>query len=106
MFASRSTLEETKNALVKDLQGVVGDADKLLNQVVNSTTEEFAATRSKLESTYTDARHRLHDARIAASNSACHAADLTHKYVAENPWTAVGMIAAVGLIVGILGSRR
>lgn len=106
MFSSHNTLEDNKNALVKDLKGVVGDADKLLNQVVNSTTEEFAAARSKMENTLCAARTRLHDARMAVSDQACHAADATHKYVHENPWKAVGLIAAVGLFIGILSSRR
>ena len=48
MFSGHKTLEDNKNALVKDLKGVVGDADKLLNQLVNSTTEEFASARSKM----------------------------------------------------------
>lgn len=106
MFTNRNTIEETRNALVKDLKGVVGDADKLLNQVVNSTTEEFAAARSKMESTFNDARIRLHDARVVVSDKACHAADATQKYVHENPWKTVGLIAAVGLFIGILSSRR
>ena len=47
MFGGHKTLEDNKNALVKDLKGVVGDADKLLNQLVNSTSDEYANARSK-----------------------------------------------------------
>lgn len=106
IFTSHNSIEDNKNALVKELKSVVGDADKLLNQVVNSTTEEFAAARSKMESTFYDARTRLHDARVVVSDKACFAADATQRYVHENPWKSVGLIAAVGLIVGILSSRR
>ncbi len=106
MFSGHKTLEDNKNALVKDLKGVVGDADKLLNQLVNSTTEEFASARSKIESTLSDTRVRLHDARVAVSEKACFAADVTQKYVHENPWKTVGLIAGFGLIIGILSSRR
>ncbi len=106
MFSGHKTLEDNKNALVKDLKGVVGDADKLLDQLVNSTTEEFASARSKMESTLADTRTRLHDARMAVADKACFAADATQKYVHENPWKTVGLIAGVSLIVGILSSRR
>lgn len=106
MFGGHNSLEENKNALVKDLKGVVGDADKLLNQLVNSTTEEFANARSKIETSLSDTRARLHDARMAVSEKACFAADVTQKYVYENPWKTVGLIAGVGLIIGIMSSRR
>ena len=106
MFSGHNTLEDNKNALVKDLKGVVGDADKLLNQLVNSTSEEFASARSKMETALSDTRVRLHDARMAVSEKACVAADATQKYVHENPWKTVGLIAGLGLVIGILSSRR
>lgn len=106
MFGGHKTLEDNKNALVKDLKGVVGDADKLLNQLVNSTSEEFSGARSKIETTLADTRAKLHDTRLAVSDKACFAADATQKYVHENPWKTVGLIAGFGLIIGILSSRR
>lgn len=106
LFSGRDTLEGSKDVLVKDLKRVVGDADRLLNQMANSTSEEFSAARSKIESTLSDARSLLHDARIAVSEKAGYAADATQKYVSENPWKTVGAIAAVGLIIGILNRRH
>lgn len=106
IFSGDKTLEDNKNALIKDLKGVVGDADKLLNQLVNSSAEEFASARSKMETALSETRTRLHDARIAVSDKACFAADATQKYVSENPWKTVGLIAGFGLIIGILSSRR
>jgi len=101
-----SALENSKNALVKDLKVVVGDANALLNEVINSTSEEFAAARTKIEARLGDARSRLRDARISVAESACHAANATGKYVEENPWKTVGLTAAVAMIIGILSSRR
>ena len=106
MFGGHKTLEDNKNALVKDLKGVVGDADKLLNQLVNSTNEEFSSARSTLESALAVTRAKLHDARLAASDKACCAAQGAQKYVYDNPWKTVGLIAGFGLIIGILSSRR
>ena len=106
MFGGHKTLEDNKNALVKDLKGVVGDADKLLNQLVNSTSEEFSSARSTFESALSDTRTKLHDARIAVSDKACYAAEATQKYVYDNPWKTLGLVAGFGLIIGILSSRR
>jgi ElaB/YqjD/DUF883 family membrane-anchored ribosome-binding protein len=106
IFSGDKTLEDNKNALIKDLKGVVGDADKLLHQLVNSSTEEFSSARSKIESALSDSRAKLHDAGMAVSNKACLAADASKKYVVENPWKTVGLIAGFGLIIGILSQRR
>lgn len=104
---TRSTaLNDSKIALMKDLKVVVGDANELLNQVVNSTSEEFAAARTKLDARLGDARSRLHDARISVGESACHAANAANKYVGENPWKTVGLVTAAAMILGVLASRR
>lgn len=106
MSTNPGNLQDSKNALVTDLKAVVGDANRLLSQVANSTSAEIAAARNKVETKMNEARVRLHDARIAATEQACQAADATQKYVSENPWKVVGMIAALGAIIGILNSRR
>jgi ElaB/YqjD/DUF883 family membrane-anchored ribosome-binding protein len=35
-----------------------------------------------------------------------HAAQATDRYVKENAWTAIGVSAGIGLIIGILVGRR
>jgi ElaB/YqjD/DUF883 family membrane-anchored ribosome-binding protein len=35
-----------------------------------------------------------------------HASEATDEYVRENPWAAIGVAAAVGIIIGFVASRR
>lgn len=104
--ASHGTVEGMKEKLVKDLKGVVADADDLLKDVVNSSAEEFAAARTKIEAKLREAKSRLDDARLAVTEKAKGAADATDEYVRENPWTALGVAVAAGFIIGFLLSRR
>lgn len=106
LITTRGTVESSKKALENDLKAVVSDAGKLLNEVANSTVEEFAAARMRVEARYDAARASLHDARIAATDRAKYAADATQQYVSDHPWKTFGVIAAVGLIIGVLSSRR
>lgn len=106
LFETRGAVEVKKDKLVKDLKGVVVDTDELLRQVVNSTAEEFIATRARIEMQLRDARSRIDAARIAVARKACDAADSTQEYVRENPWKAFGIPAVAGLIVFLLLSRR
>jgi len=105
--AIHDTVEGIKEKLVNDLRGVRADIDDLLKDVANSTTEEIAAARAKIEGTLGEATSRLADARIAVTEKAKGAADATHAYVRENPWKVFGVAAAAaGFIIGFLLSRR
>lgn len=106
LFESRGAVEIKKDRLVKDIKGVVVDTDELLQQVVNSTAEEFFAARAKIERQLREARSRLDAARIAVARKAVDAADATQEYVSENPWKAIGIPAAAALVVYLLLNRR
>ncbi|WP_246265333.1 DUF883 family protein [Aromatoleum diolicum] len=100
------SVEDMKDKLVRDLKSVGSDADGLLKEVANSTAEEFAAVRTKIEGKLVEARSRLDSSRLAVTEKARHTADVTHEYVVENPWKVLGLAAAAGIIIGILMSRR
>ncbi len=106
LITRHGNLEGTKDKLVKDLRTVVDDADYLLQEVANSTAEEFAAARTRIGVKLTEARSRLDEARIAVTDRARHTADATHEYMMDNPWKVVGLAAVIGLIIGVIASRR
>lgn len=106
MNAGHGAVEARKEKLVKDLKGVVGDADDLMREVASSTAGELAAARTKIEGKLDEAKSRLGDARIAVTEKARVAADATNEYVRENPWKILGVAAAAGLVIGFLLSRR
>jgi len=104
--ASQGTVEGMKEKLVRDLKSVASDGDNLVKEVANSTAEEIAAARTKIEGKLGEAKSKLDNARIAAAERARGAADATQEFVRENPWKALGVAAAAGLIIGFLLSRR
>ena len=104
--ATHEDFEGKKAKLVSDLKRVVVDAEELLHEVASYTAEEFAAARAKLEANLARAVSRLDEARIAAGQRARNAADATRECVRDNPWQALGIAAAVGLIAGCLIARR
>lgn len=106
LYPSHGVVERKKERLVRDLRGVVADADDLLQAVGSSTAEEFAATRAKMEDRLREARSRLDHARIAVSRKVGAAASATQEYAREHPWKAFGIPAVAGLIAFLLVSRR
>lgn len=80
--------ESTKDALVRDIKGIVGKADHMLKDAGQTVSDEFSATRH------------------AISEKASGAANATQEYVHSNPWKLVGIAAALGVVIGALISRR
>jgi ElaB/YqjD/DUF883 family membrane-anchored ribosome-binding protein len=85
----------TTEKLVQDLRTVVTDAEELLKATAGQTGERIEKVRDRAEQSVRDARTRLEAA----------GRDLDGQ-VHDNAWTAVGIAAGVGLIAGILLSRK
>jgi ElaB/YqjD/DUF883 family membrane-anchored ribosome-binding protein len=72
----------------------------------NQTGERINAARARLEETLRDTKARLSELQESAIERTKVAARRTDEYVHEHPWQAVGVGAAIGVLVGMLISRR
>lgn len=104
LLYTQSAVGTKKDKLVTDLKNVVADADELLKEVANSTTEEFVAAREKIEAKLGDAIASLRMARINATRNLHGAAEASCDYVRANPGKVLG-IAAATLAVALIISR-
>jgi ElaB/YqjD/DUF883 family membrane-anchored ribosome-binding protein len=52
------------------------------------------------------AKARIADAGHLAAQQTREAAKAADDYVRENPWTAVGIAAGVGILIGVLINRK
>ena len=92
--------------LMRDLRNVVADAEELLKATAAQTGERVDKVRAKAEESLRTARNRLQEMGDNAQTQAREAAREVEQQVRENPWTAVGIAAGVGLVLGILIGRR
>ncbi|HGA2978030.1 TPA: YqjD family protein [Klebsiella aerogenes] len=99
-----------RDNVAEDLRAELKNLADTLEEVLNSSTdkskEELGKLRSKAESVLKDSRVRLSDTSDAIVKQTRETAARADEYVRENPWTGVGIGAAVGLVVGVLLSRR
>lgn len=106
IFSPQGKFDGSKEAIVKDLKNVVADADAMISNVAQTTADEFAQARSRLEASLSHAKSRFVEAGTAVSGRARFAADQTDIFVRENPWKMLGIAAAAGLVIGAILSRR
>jgi len=90
----------------RDVQNVVNEAQELLKTVHDEGASKLNEVKTKVHAQYDVARAKLGDLQSTVADGAKAAADTTDEYVRTNPWTAVGIAAAAGAVIGFLASRR
>jgi ElaB/YqjD/DUF883 family membrane-anchored ribosome-binding protein len=96
----------TKDKMVDDFKLIVNDADDLLQATAKVSGEGFNLTRAKFAEKLKTAKANLADAEQVVVDKTKQAAMATNDYVKDSPWTAVGIAAGVGLLIGFLAARR
>jgi ElaB/YqjD/DUF883 family membrane-anchored ribosome-binding protein len=104
--ATTSAVDVSKEKLMDDLRVVVADAEELLKATANQTGERIAAARAKAEDSLQAAKTRLSSAQMSVIEKTRAVATATDEYVHVNPWQAIGIAAAVGVLLGAIISRR
>jgi ElaB/YqjD/DUF883 family membrane-anchored ribosome-binding protein len=93
------------NALGRDVQNVVSEAQDLLKTVKDEGASRIDEVKSKMASQYDAAREKFGEIQTTVQEGAKQAMTTTDEYVRSNPWRAVGIAAAAGAIIGFLASR-
>lgn len=92
--------------LMDDLSAVVADAEELLKATASQTGERISAVRARAEESVKVAKNSIAETQDELMDQAKVLAKEADVYMHENPWKAVGIAAAVGLLVGAIISRR
>jgi len=92
--------------LVQDLRLVVEDAEDLLKATASQAGEKVNAARVRAEESIRAAKARLAGSAEDVAERTRAAAQVTDKYVHENPWIAIGTGAGLGFLIGYLIGRR
>jgi ElaB/YqjD/DUF883 family membrane-anchored ribosome-binding protein len=92
--------------MTNDIRTVITDGEDLLKAAANVSGEGFAVARAKFDDTLRSAKARLVDASQPALDKARNSAAAANSYVHGNPWTAIGIAAAAGLLIGFLAGVK
>ncbi|MEY3124765.1 MAG: hypothetical protein RLZZ573_1285 [Pseudomonadota bacterium] len=95
-----------KGKLMSDLRVVIADAEELLRITSDQASDSAADVRTRVQQKMNEAKAdlvHLQEAAVAKAKAAGHATD---EFVHQNPWKSIGISAGVGLLVGLLVSRR
>jgi ElaB/YqjD/DUF883 family membrane-anchored ribosome-binding protein len=92
--------------LLADVKILAADSEELAKATAAQVGEKTAELRNRIQQTVTDLKPRLAQVESMIKEKADMAATTTDEYVRAQPWTAIGIAAGAGLILGILIGRH
>jgi ElaB/YqjD/DUF883 family membrane-anchored ribosome-binding protein len=96
----------TDDRLTHHLRTLADEAEALLKATARAGDEKVDATRERLRGEVTQLRARLSELESAAGAHLKEAAHRSDQAVHAHPYVAIGLAAAVGLLLGTLLARR
>jgi ElaB/YqjD/DUF883 family membrane-anchored ribosome-binding protein len=99
---SASDIEESTEKLLQDLKEVVRDGEELLRAGAEELGERGSAAREKLVAALEIAKEtqrRLQERAVAGAKAA-------DNYIRSKPYQSIGVAFGVGMLLGLLASRR
>jgi ElaB/YqjD/DUF883 family membrane-anchored ribosome-binding protein len=104
----RRTARNGHSAVARSAEwkNLVADVEDLVKKVANVDDAEIAEIRARVQDTLAKAKVTAADRIAEVRERAEEVSDATDEYVHENPWAAIGLAAAVGIILGFVAGRR
>ena len=107
--ARRSRLKapiQTDAAMPGEFRNLVSDVEHLITETTSITGEDLERVKTKLGARVAAARDSIQEMSGAIVQRARRTATATNHYVHEQPWAAVGIGAAAGVLIGFMLGRR
>ncbi|NKI72976.1 DUF883 domain-containing protein [Dickeya sp. CFBP 2040] len=98
--------ESDTEQLRAELRSLGDTLEEVLRSSSDKSKAELEKLRDKAEAVLKESRERLNDTGERITAQAREATQCADDFVRKNPWTGVGIGAAVGVVLGLLLARR
>jgi ElaB/YqjD/DUF883 family membrane-anchored ribosome-binding protein len=88
------------------INSFIENVEDLTDALRDVETPEIARVKAKVKIALAAAKSALADSASQVRSQARQVSKNTDIYVRDNPWQVVGIAALIGIVVGILASRR
>lgn len=92
--------------LITDVKVLVKDTEELVKATAAQAGEKIVDIRNRAQEAVANLKPQLASLESTVISKAKTTATATDAYIHENPWTAIGVSAGIGLVIGLLIGRR
>lgn len=101
-----SATDSARAAVAREYKSFVADIEDLVKATSLLTGEELTRAKARLMERVVAARQSVEEVSDSIVQQARKSAAVTDQFVHEEPWKAIGIGAALGLVVGLVLARR
>lgn len=105
-MATRKKAQPIDADFMDEVKKNLDDAERLMRDAAEATGDKATEMREAAMRSLRQTRETLHDTQEAIVESGRQAVKATDHYVHDNPWQAIGIAGIVGLLFGMLVSRK
>ena len=105
-MSSKKEQVDTSDKLVDSVKSALDEAEVLLKKAAAETGEKASELREQALDQLRRTRLALYDVQDSLVEKSRQAVRDTDDYVHDNPWQAITISAAAGLLIGLLIGRR
>jgi ElaB/YqjD/DUF883 family membrane-anchored ribosome-binding protein len=99
-------VNDVKAAASSEIRNLIADVEDLMARIADLKDADVVRVRCKVQRAIDATKQSLTEGADAVRQHAQGIATATDDLVRDNPWQAVGIAALVGVVVGILATRR
>ncbi|WP_339485721.1 DUF883 family protein [Pseudomonas sp. EL_65y_Pfl2_R95] len=105
-MARKKTTASNQDELLSEFQALVRDTESLLQQSAGLAGDQGEELRDQIRNSLNRARSTLVSAEEAVIERGKAAVDATEGYVQTHPWQSISIAAGVGMLLGMLITKR
>ncbi|QHB17014.1 MULTISPECIES: DUF883 family protein [Mannheimia] len=103
---AKNLLDSKREELTNEIRDILKNAEELFNGTADSSTEEYKKLKHRLAEQFDDVKYRFASLKDDTIDSAKAVAKQTDTLVQDNPYKAITVAGVVGLLLGVLVTRR
>lgn len=103
---ARAAAKHVKGQAKEEMSTFFSDVEDLVKKVAHVSDADVARIRSRVEGAISGVRQTVEEGAESVRERTRAAASATDDYVRGRAWTAIGIAAAVGVLLGISAARR
>jgi ElaB/YqjD/DUF883 family membrane-anchored ribosome-binding protein len=103
---ARTAADGSSSGIAREFQDFVADIQDLLQASTSLTGEDLARAKANLQARIASAKAFVEEMPGVIADRAGDTARVADGYVRQQPWQAIGITAALGLLIGFLVGRR
>jgi ElaB/YqjD/DUF883 family membrane-anchored ribosome-binding protein len=101
MNRAMQEFDQARGRMAGDFRSMISDSEDLLKAAAT-----VSGARTRFEARLKSAKARLAQASQPLLDGTMESAAMADGYVRANPWTAVGVAVAAGVLLGFLAAKR